>query len=169
MQSIYRREDSNVNPDLLRNHEFNLRHYRARANQLRAHSKQYSLGLGNLLTSKQSLMTRFLGTIAQETRNLIAELREDIDSWLKDALAPLNHRNLYQKKLLDEQLLQLANLNLQNHGQQEQVQLLKSQIASLEGALMELDSIIGATRALQPTAEARDNVVNLHAKSGTLA
>lgn len=167
MQSIYRREDSNVNPDLLRNHEFNLRHYRARANQLRAHSKQYSLGLGNLLTSKQSLMTRFLGTIAQETRNLIAELRNDIDSWLKDALAPLNHRNLYQKKLLDEQLLQLANLNLQSSGQQEQVAALKTQIATLETALMDLDTIISSTRALQPSAESADNVVNLHTKSAS--
>ncbi|MBB3166913.1 dynamin family protein [Simiduia aestuariiviva] len=167
MQSIYKREDSNVNPDLLRNHEFNLRHYRARTNQLRAHSKQYSLGLSNLLTSKQNLMTRFLGTVAQETRNLMAELRNDLDSWLKDALAPLNHRNLYQKQLLDEQLLQLANLNLQNHTQQEQVAMLKSQIANLESALMDLDGIISNTRALQPADDARSNVVNLHAKSAS--
>ncbi|UTA48218.1 dynamin family protein [Simiduia sp. 21SJ11W-1] len=168
MLSIYKREDSNVNPDLLRNHEFNLRHYRARTNQLRAHSKQYSLGLGNLLTSKQTLMERFLNTVANETRALMQELRTDLDNWLKDALAPLNHRNLYQKQLLDEQLLQLANLNLQNHTQQEQVGMLKGQIAKLETALMELDTIINSTRALQPDGQARSNVVNLRAKNASI-
>ena len=167
MHSIYLREDNNANPELLRNHEFDLRRYRARTNQLRSHGKQYSLGLGNLLTSKQSLASRFVGTLAHETQKLMEELRSDIDNWLKDTLAPLNHRNLYQKKLLDDQLLQLANLNLQSRTEQEQVDLLKTDIAKLESALLELDTIIRATKALRPAQENTHNVVSLRQGAST--
>ncbi|BFM13434.1 dynamin-like GTPase family protein [Simiduia litorea] len=166
MYSIYLREDNNANPELLRSHEFDLRRYGARINQLRRHGKQFSLGLGNLLTSKQSLASRFIGTLAHETQKLMDELRSDIDNWLKDTLAPLNHRNLYQKKLLDDQLLQLANLNLQSRTEQEQKDLLKADIAKLESVLMELDTIIRATKALRPEHDSANNVVNLH-KDGT--
>ncbi|AFU99441.1 dynamin family protein [Simiduia agarivorans] len=163
MYSIYLREDSNANPDLLRTHEFDIRRHRARLNMLRTQGRQFSLSLGNLLASKHALMDRFMCTLAQEARKLMTELRTDIDNWLKDALAPLNHRNLYQKQLLDQQLLQLANLNLQERTDDEQVQMLRKQIAGFEQALMDLDAIIKATKALKPAKdEASAKVVSLH-------
>lgn len=170
MHSIYRREDANANPELLRNHEFDLRRYRAKVNLLRAQGKHFALGLGNLFASKHSLMERFMCTLALETRKFTGELREDIDKWLQDALAPLNHRNLYQKQLLDQQLLQLANLNLQDRSGQDQVKTLRAQIAQHESALMELDSIIKATRNLRPEKpETKNNVVSLHKTAGPQA
>ena len=170
MHSIYIREDNNANPDLLRNNEFDVRRFRARLNMLRSQGKQFSLSLGNLLASKHSLMDRFMCTLVQEVRKLMNELRAEIDEWLKDALAPLNHRNLYQKQLLDQQLLQLANLNLQDRTDAEQVRMLRNQIAELEQGLMELDGIIKATKKLRPEKPAASaKVVSLHGRPDSQA
>lgn len=167
MHSIYQREDSNVDQDMLRNNDFDLRRFRARTNQLRAHGKQYSLGLGNLMASKHSLVKRFVSTLAQEVQSLMAELREELDSWLRESLAPLNHRNNYQKQLLDQQLLQLADLNQQRRSQSEQQAQMRSQINFLESALVELDNILRATKALRSDTEDNNNIVNLHAVQPT--
>ena len=142
---IYRSADNDdMDEAEIQRHCLQLDPYQQRLQQLQHQAQQFRQSLGGILGQKQKLVSRFIGTLVQETHNLAKALFDETELWYKEALAPISHQAQYEKTLLEQQMLELTNLAQQQENSQQRLQELKSVIARREDALFELDQVIGA-------------------------
>lgn len=132
------------------NHCLDIRHHRLRLEQLERQAQQFRRSMGNIFNLKQRVIGRFINSLVQEVRLLNGRLQDDLDSWVKEALAPMSHQTHYQKLLLEKQMLQITNLNQQQGGQRNRLQELSGLIAEQEAALFSLDQILGSVQIGAP-------------------
>ena len=139
------------------NHCLSIREHRLRLEQLERQAQQFRRSMGNIFNLKQRVIGRFINSLVQEVRLLNGRLQEDLDGWVKEALAPMSHQTQYQKMLLDKQMLQITNLNRQQDDQQNRLQDLRALISDQEAALFALDQILGSVQIGAPAAAAVEN------------
>lgn len=132
------------------NHCLDIRSHRLRLEQLERQAQQFRRSMGNIFNLKQRVIGRFINSLVQEVRLLNGRLQDDLDAWVKEALAPMSHQTHYQKLLLEKQMLQITNLNQQQDGQLNRLQELSSLIAEQEAALFSLDQILGSVQIGAP-------------------
>lgn len=143
LDGIYQRTQQQAAP-----HHLQLQPYRQRLQQLQAQAQQFCRSLGNIFNSKQRVISRFINTLVQEVRAMNIDLQAAIDHWDKEALAPLLHEAQSQKRLLDEQMVQLTQLTQQLNSQPQpgepaaKLRQLESTIARQETALQALAQLL---------------------------
>jgi len=128
----------------IQRHCLNLTPYQQRLEQLQRQAQQFRQSLGGIFNQKQKLISRFIATLMQEAHNLSSALFNETELWYKEALAPVGHQAQYDKTLLEQQMRELAGLVEQQQSSQQRLQDVKRVIARREGALFELDQVIGS-------------------------
>lgn len=128
----------------IQRHCLNLTSYQQRLEQLQRQAQQFQQSLGGIFTQKQKLISRFIGTLLQEAHSLANALFNETELWYKEALAPVSHQAQYDKSLQEQQMRELSGLVKQQQSSQQRLQEVKSVIARREGALFELDQVIGS-------------------------
>ncbi|MGI1679336.1 MAG: dynamin family protein [Cellvibrionaceae bacterium] len=163
LTDIYARpEHSDTGKDALERHLFSIKPYQKHLTQLKYQANQFRLSLDTLFASKSKVIERFVQILVSEVRSLYSTLEEDVNHWVKEALTPLTHHNLYQKQLLERHMMRLANLSNENRGIDDQLQELKNNITVQEQALTSLGGIIEKLSVSTPYGKTKaDNVVNL--------
>lgn len=150
---IYQRHPSTT-PEELQNHRLDIEPFQVRLRQLQLQAEQFQLGLRPFFSNRKRLIARFINTVIQESRQLNLQLNDAINSWIKQALGPLNHHTLHQKQLLEQQMVQLANLS-QAHdahkSRRDRLQQLRAHIAQHEEALYALDKVLRDIQLSPPT------------------
>jgi len=128
----------------IQRHSLSLLPYQQRLEQLQRQAQQFRQSLGGIFGQKQKLISRFIGTLMQEAHNLASALFNETELWYKEALAPVSHQAQYDKSLLEQQMHELASLVQQQQNSQQRLQEVQRVIARREGALFELDQVIGS-------------------------
>jgi len=143
--SIYRSVDiGDLKEAEIQRHCLNLLPYQLRLEQLQRQALQFRQSLGGIFNQKQKLISRFISTLMQEAHKLASALFNETELWYKEALAPVSHQAQYDKSLLEQQMLELASLVQQQQHSQQRLLEVKRVIARREGALFELDQVIGS-------------------------
>lgn len=165
LTDIYARpEHSDTGKDALERHLFSIKPYQKHLAQLKYQANQFRLSLDTLFASKSKVIERFVQILVSEVRSLYSTLEDDVDHWVKEALTPLTHHNLYQKQLLERHMMRLANLSNENRGIDDQLLELKNNVVVQEQALQSLRDIIEKLGQSTPYGRGKiDNVVSLDA------
>ena len=165
LTDIYARpEHSDTGKDALERHLFSIKPYQKHLAQLKYQANQFRLSLDTLFASKSKVIERFVQILVSEVRSLYSMLEDDVNHWLKEALTPLTHHNLYQKQLLERHMMRLANLSNENSGIDDQLLELKNNIIVQEQALASLSVIIENLNTSTPYGNGKaDNVISLDA------
>jgi hypothetical protein len=142
LTSIYERPEHNqTNGELLNRHLFRLHKERRQLRQLHTRADDFRLSLNSLLTSKSTLISRFINTLVQEVRNTYKDINRAIEHWLQEALSPLFHNNQYQKQLVEQHMLRLTQMQNQRNTHAEKVEGLQTNIYQLQSALAQLEPL----------------------------
>lgn len=139
VQSIYERAPE-VDQRTLHRRLLNIVKYQHRWRHLYRQGKLFSRSMSNMLLHKSAFIQRFMLALAQESKNIYAELHAVIDEWFETVLAPLEQTHHYQKKLLEHHMLQLTEMQFQQNDKAQQAETLRESALQLDDAI----------RALQP-------------------
>lgn len=154
LSDIYQRHP-NTSIEEIRNHQLDIEPFQVRLRQLQLQAEQFQMGLRPFFSNRKRLIARFINTVIQESRQLNLQLNEAINNWIKQALGPLSHHTLHQKQLLEQQMVQLANLS-QEHDihktRRDRLQQLRAHIARHEEALYTLDKVLCDVQLSPPSA-----------------
>ncbi|MDO6748096.1 dynamin family protein [Gilvimarinus sp. 1_MG-2023] len=165
LASIYDRPEHGTEAAAMaHSHKLNITSHRRRLRNLENNADRLRRSLNSVLATKNTLISRFLGTLVKEVNNLFSDLRRDINDWLQDALTPLTHHNQHQKKLLEHHMMRLGEMRSQTRSHHEQIQSLEQGLHALATARGDLEPLfLEVTRApaAKPTPEAK--VVSLQA------
>ena len=142
LTSIYERPEHNqTNGELLNRHLFRMHKERRQLRQLHTRADDFRLSLNSLLTSKSTLISRFINTLVQEVRNTFKDINRAIEHWLQEALSPLFHNNEYQKQLVEQHMLRLTQMQNQRNTHAEKVESLQTNIYQMQAALTQLEPL----------------------------
>lgn len=161
--SIYERpEHQQTNDEILDRHLFRIHAPRRRLRLLRERADSFRASLSTLLSSRSTLIERFINTLVQEVRNCFEDINRAVDHWLKEAMTPLFHQNQYQKQLLEHHMLRLGEMQNQRHSHSEQLDKLQDNIERMRAALADLEPLyreVTAEPLSAPTGS--DNVLSI--------
>lgn len=144
LQKIYDSLNDKLTAAEAQRHYLHLHPFRRRFEQLQAQVLQFRHSLSGLMGHKNKTASRFIVTLMQEVQNLTEQMMDETESWHREALAPVTHQAQYEKSLLEQQMLQLANLGQQQEDAEQRLRELRGVIAQREEALFALDQVIGA-------------------------
>jgi hypothetical protein len=163
MHSIYERPEYTLEAGaVVARHQLNITAQRRKLRNLQQNADRFRSSLNSVLTSKSTLIKRFVGTLVKEVRHLFDELNQCVDHWLAEALAPLTHHNHYQKQLLEHHMLRLGELRNKTHSRSEQLQAMQHSCQVLRAAKDELEPLfIEVTTAAQHHEPGNANIVSL--------
>jgi hypothetical protein len=143
LKSIYERPE-HANSGATGNidsHLLNIYKQRRHLRQLQIRAEEFGRSLSSVLASKTIFINRFINTLVEEVRQTYKDLNQQIDHWLREALAPLFHHNQYQKQLLEHHMLRLTQLQSERNSQSEQMQVLQTNVYQLQAALTQLEPL----------------------------
>lgn len=161
--SIYERaRNHSCSPEDASSHCFQLHTHTQRLRQLEQQAQQFRRSLGNIFNAKQRVIGRFINSLVQEVRVMNTDLNTAIAHWNQEALAPISHETHYQKSLLNQQMLRIANLNQQHSSQAHRLHDLGGQIAQQETALAELERILKSQPCASPLPRSDNRVQASH-------
>lgn len=163
LMSVYQREEHSNNRHLLERHLFQMRDFRLRLNQLTSRGLYFRRAINTLLSSKNTVISRFFNSLVREVRLLNAEMNRAIDDWTKEALGPLFQHNLYQKQLIEQHMLRLAEMANEQRDGEERLRQLRANIAQQENALYALDQLLHefSGYSVTPTTTRDSKVISL--------
>ncbi len=142
LTSIYQRpEHQQSSEELLDRHLLRFHAQRRQLRQLHARADNFRLSLSTLMSSKTTLINRFINTLVQEVRACYQDINKAVDHWLKEALAPLFHHNQYQKQLLEHHMMRLSQLQGQHNNRGDQLESLQANIYQMQTALAKLEPL----------------------------
>ncbi len=152
LHDIYQRQPNSGDHDS-KQHLLDISEHQMRLRQLKLQAEQFQLSVKPLFNNRKRLSARFLNSLIQESRQLNLALSADIDNWIKQALAPVSHHTQHQKQLLEQHMVQLANLKQEhdaNKSRRDRLQQLRAHIARHEDALFSLDGILKDVQVTPP-------------------
>jgi hypothetical protein len=114
---------------------------RRRLRQLHNHANDFRGSLSNFLSSKSTFISRFISSLVNEVRQVYVDINQHIIYWLREALAPLHHHNQYQKHLLEQHMLRLAELQGTKNTLAQQVESLQTNYYQMQAALRQLEPL----------------------------
>lgn len=143
VKSIYERPEHGIrDDDLMISHLLKVQKQRRQLRQLHQKANEFRASLANIfLRHKNTFITRFINSLVNEVRQVYIELNQHIVHWLSEALAPLHHQNQYQKQLLEQHMLRLAELQGSNNSWTQQVESLQTNIYQMQSALQDLEPL----------------------------
>jgi hypothetical protein len=142
LTSIYERpEHSLPGDDLMMRHLLKIQKQRRQLRQLQTRAEEFRKSLTTVLTHKSALISRFINTLVQEVRAVYVDLQQHINHWMQEALAPLFHKNQYQKQLLEHHMLRLTQMQAQRNSHAEQLQNLQTNLYQLQTALLSIEPL----------------------------
>lgn len=142
LTSIYERPEHSLgDDDLMMSHLLKIQHQRRQIRSLHRRADEFRYAINTILTHKGSLINRFINTLVQEVRNVFMDINQHIDHWLQEALAPLMHKNQYQKELLENHMLRLTQLQTLRNSHAEQIETLQTNVYQLQAALHALEPL----------------------------
>lgn len=163
MHSIYERPEYTLEAgSVASGQQLNITAQRRKLRNLQINADRFRSSLNSVLTSKSTLIKRFVGTLVKEVRHLFDELNQCVDHWLAEALAPLTHHNHYQKQLLEHHMLRLGELRNKTHTRGEKLQTLQVSVSALNEARRDLEPLFTEiTTADQPATPNSADIVSL--------
>ncbi len=142
VKSIYSRPEHGIRDgDLMISHLLKIQKQRRRLRQLHNHANDFRASLSNLLSSKSTFISRFISSLVNEVRQVYVDINQHIVYWLREALAPLHHHNQYQKHLLEQHMLRLAQLQGTKNTLAQQVESLQTNYYQMQAALQQLEPL----------------------------
>lgn len=142
VKSIYSRPEHGIRDgDLMISHLLKIQKQRRRLRQLHTHANDFRGSLSNFLSSKSTFISRFISSLVNEVRQVYVDINQHIVYWLREALAPLHHHNQYQKNLLEQHMLRLAQLQGNKNTLAQQVESLQLNYYQMQTALQQLEPL----------------------------
>jgi GTPase SAR1 family protein len=142
VKSIYSRPEHGIRDgDLMISHLLKIQKQRRRLRQLHNHANDFRGALSNFLSSKSTFISRFISSLVNEVRQVYVDINQHIIYWLREALAPLHHNNQYQKHLLEQHMLRLAQLQGTKNTLAQQVESLQTNYYQMQVALQQLEPL----------------------------
>jgi GTPase SAR1 family protein len=142
VKSIYSRPEHGIRDgDLMISHLLKIQKQRRRLRQLHNHANDFRGALSNFLSSKSTFISRFISSLVNEVRQVYVDINQHIIYWLREALAPLHHNNHYQKHLLEQHMLRLAQLQGTKNTLAQQVESLQTNYYQMQVALQQLEPL----------------------------
>jgi hypothetical protein len=108
---------------------------------LHQRADEFRASLSSILSRKTTFISRFVETLVAEVRQVYVDLNQHIVHWLSEALSPLHHQNQYQKQLLEQHMLRLAELQGGHNSLTQQVESFQTNIYQMQAALHQLEPI----------------------------
>jgi hypothetical protein len=142
VKSIYQRPEHGIrDDDLMISHLLKIQKQRRQLRQLHSHANEFRGSLANVLSRKNTFISRFITSLVNEVRQIYIDINQHIIYWLGEALTPLHHQNQYQKQLLEQHMLRLAQLQGSNNSWAQQVESLQTNIYQMQSALQQLEPL----------------------------
>ncbi len=142
VKSIYERPEHGIGDhDLMMTHLLKIQKYRRQLKQLNNQANEFRGSLANFLSRKNTFISRFISSLVNQVRQIYIEINQHIVHWLGEALAPLHHRNQYQKQLLEQHMLRLAQLQGNKNSWVQQIEGLQTNIYQMQAALQQLEPV----------------------------
>lgn len=142
VKSIYERPEHGIrDDDLMISHLLKIQKQRRQLRQLNHNANEFRASLANFLSRKNTFISRFINSLVNEVRQVYIDINQHIIHWLSEALAPLHHQNQYQKQLLEQHMLRLAELQGNNNSWTQQVEGLQTNIYQMQSALQQLEPL----------------------------
>jgi len=142
VKSIYERPEHGIrDDDLMISHLLKIQKQRRQLRQLHSHANEFRASLANFLSRKNTFISRFISSLVNEVRQIYIDINQHIIHWLGEALTPLHHQNQYQKQLLEQHMLRLAQLQGSNNSWAQQVESLQTNIYQMQSALQQLEPL----------------------------
>ena len=142
VKSIYERPEHGIrDDDLMISHLLKIQKQRRQLRQLHQRADEFRASLSSILSRKTTFISRFVETLVAEVRQVYVDLNQHIVHWLSEALSPLHHQNQYQKQLLEQHMLRLAELQGGHNSLTQQVESLQTNIYQMQAALHQLEPI----------------------------
>lgn len=142
VKSIYERPEHGIrDDDLMISHLLKIQKQRRQLRQLQSHANEFRASLANFLSRKNTFISRFISSLVSEVRQIYIDINQHIIHWLGEALTPLHHQNQYQKQMLEQHMLRLAELQGSNNSWAQQVESLQTNIYQMQSALQQLEPL----------------------------
>lgn len=142
VKSIYERPEQGIrDDDLMMSHLLKIQKQRRQLRQLHQRANEFRASLSSILSRKTTFISRFVDTLVAEVRQIYVDLNQHIVHWLSEALSPLHHQNQYQKQMLEQHMLRLAELQGGHNSLTQQLESLQTNIYQMQAALHQLEPI----------------------------
>ena len=128
--------------------------YALRMQALEAATQAFCTDPINVMTEKRFLIRKFYHGLATEARLLFAEARQETESWLKGAFAPILSQIKRHEALLIDRAQSARKIAADVHSARDRFQELASRHRQLREQIGELDAVLKAIAAHPEDAEA---------------
>lgn len=165
VKSIYERPEHGIHDDdLMISHLLKIQKQRRQLRQLHQRADEFRASLSSFLSRKSTFISRFINSLVTEVRHVYVEINQHIVHWLGEALTPLHHQNQYQKQLLEQHMLRLAELQGGHNSLAQQVESLQTNIYQMQAALHQLEPVYKQVLKSPLGESVEDNLTDMEIK-----